>query len=987
MNIRVASSPAVVGREREISLLEASLAQARRGDGSAVFLVGEAGIGKSRLVGECARRAGALGVPVLRGRASPSAAGTPFRPLVEALSSHFRKTGPPSDPELVPYRAALARVVPEWRTDAGSGRAESLIELAEALLRLLAVLGRGTGCALVLEDLHDADSETVAVVEYLVDNVAGLPVLLLATMRPEPGTAFDLLQAVERRRAAPVAELGPLGASEVGELAAGCLSVRNDDVPDEVVARLIEVGAGNPYLLEELLAEMVATGSLRKDGVGWRVVGAIATAVPASVVRAYGLRAEALGPRARELVVLAALLGPRFSVGTIQLVTQYDHRSLFAELRTLEEAQLIVPDATTADGYAFRHALIGAALLAGVSPAERAVTARRAATVLRQSGQEFAESRFHLAATLLETAGDEAEAAGMYAEAGRQALTGGTTGAAIQLLERALRLAAEADRTDITETLLEALADAGQVDRALELLDALPAVGAAAPSTERRIALHTRLAWAALMAERSAECEELLTGARKLLGDPGDSGGSGNSDRSTNSGAPAQSAALAVVEGHLALLPGYDERAPEAGRRAREAAEAAREAGLPVLACQAWQLLAMLARERGFDEADGCLEQMLAVAESHALPGWRFEALIRLGANTFMRTGDARLLEQALVTANELGSITRAHRVEGLLAMNAVLTGEPARARDIIERCVEATARMRNVATHRYLLLTAATLAAHNGRRPDMERELRALEQAGGGNSFLVPVTHGLCRAVCALLEEDRARAEAELAAAAEWEQDHPKVFYLAGRYGLRPLLDVLAGRATRAEYDVAALAPAAELAWNRQFLLAAEAVLLGREGKGAEANRVVEAMWSSFSGLFPTGGHLALRLVAEAAAADGWGEPVAWLRLAEDYFHAHDIPAVAAACRALLRQTGATVGHRRAGRERIPAELRAAGMTSREYEVLALLADRLGNQDIARRLSISPRTVEKHVASLLRKTGRADRAALHGFAVEAAQR
>ena len=972
MNPRLASSPTVVGRTRELSLLEASLARARQGDGVSVLLVGEAGIGKSRLVGECALRAGGLGVPVLRGRASPSAAGTPFRPLVEALSSHFRKGGPPGDPELVPYRAALARVVPEWRADGGSGRPDSLIEFAEALLRLLAVLGRGTGCALVLEDLHDADSETVAVVEYLVDNVAGLPVLLLATMRPEPGTAFDLLQAVERRRAAPVAELAPLGAREVRELAAGCLGVRRDEVPDEVVGRLVEVGAGNPYLLEELLAEMVATGSLRRDDAGWQVVGAIATAVPASVVRAYGLRAEALGPRARELLVLAALLGPRFSVGTVQLVTQYDHRSLFAELRTLEEARLIVPDATTADGYAFRHALIGAALLAGVSPAERAVTARRAATALRQAGPEFAESRFHLAATLLETAGDEAEAAGMYAEAGRQALAGGTTGAAIQLLERALRFAAEADRTDITETLLEALADAGQVDRALELLDALPAVGATAPSTERRIALYTRLAWAALMAERSVECEELLTGAKKLLGDVG---------------APAQAAALAVVEGHLALLPGYDERAAEAGRRAREAAEAARQAGLPVLACQAWQLLAMLARERGFDEADGCLEQMLAVAESHALPGWRFEALIRLGANTFMRTGDARLLEQALVTANELGSITRAHRVEGLLAMNAVLTGEPARARDIIDRCVEATARMRNVATHRYLLLTASTLAAHQGRRHDMERELRALEQAGGGTSFLVPVTHGLCRAVCALLEEDRARAETELAAAAEWERDHPNVFYLAGRYGLRPLLDVLAGRATRAAYDVVAKAPAAELAWNRQFLLAAEAVLLGREGSGEQASRVVEEMWSSFGGLFPTGGHLALRLVAEAAAVDGWGEPVAWLRLAEDYFHAHDVPAVAAACRALLRQTGATVGHRRAGRERIPAELRAAGMTSREYEVLALLADRLGNQDIARRLSISPRTVEKHVASLLRKTGRADRAALHLFAVEAARR
>ncbi|NEE06653.1 hypothetical protein G3M58_09375, partial [Streptomyces sp. SID7499] len=75
---------------------------------------------------------------------------------------------------------------------------------AEALLRLLSVLGREAGCAILLEDLHDCDTETVAVVEYVIDNLADLPILFLGTLRPEPGAALDLVRSAERRHAATV---------------------------------------------------------------------------------------------------------------------------------------------------------------------------------------------------------------------------------------------------------------------------------------------------------------------------------------------------------------------------------------------------------------------------------------------------------------------------------------------------------------------------------------------------------------------------------------------------------------------------------------------------------------------------------------------------------------------------------------------------------------------------------------------------------------
>lgn len=405
-----------------------------------------------------------------------------------------------------------------------------------------------------------------------------------------------------------------------------------------------------------------------------------------------------------------------------------------------------------------------------------------------------------------------------------------------------------------------------------------------------------------------------------------------------------------------------------------------------MVACQAWQLLALLSRERGFDEADACLVRMLAVAEKHRLAGCRAEALVRLGTNAFMRTGEATQLETARVAAHELGSLVLLQTVDGMLAMQSVLAGRWDRARGIVEQSVEASARLQNLSAHRYLLLVDAVLAAHQGRAREQERALARFRRAGGEESMLVPLQRGLCQAVGALMGEDRARATAALDAALVWEREHPSFFYLSGRYGLRPLLRILDGDEDGHEaYREALASPGGQLAWNRMFLGMADAVLRGRDGDADGARRAVEEAGRA-AVVFPQVWHLALRMTAEAALRDSWGEPVAWLRTAEEYFHEAGVQPVAGACRALLRQAGVSVRQRRGGRERIPAELRSAGVTPREYEVFVLLAERPGNQQIAQHLCISPRTVEKHMASLMTKTGCVARSALCALSAEKAE-
>ncbi|NBM16155.1 AAA family ATPase [Streptomyces sp. GC420] len=966
-----ATSSVTVGRSHEIDLLGNALDAARRRSGRAVFLLGEAGIGKSRLTGECAYRAYGSDMPVLRGRATSTGLVVPFRPIAEALSSRFRAAGTPTDPELDPYRPALARLVPEWRQGSASGYPETVIELAEALLRLLSVLGRERGCVILLEDLHDSDAETIAVVEYVIDNVADQPILLVGTLRPEPGPALDLVRAAERRQTATVRELAPLADQDVRLMTAACLETGPDDVPANAHRQLSERAGGNPYLVEVLLADMLDSGQLVRTEAGWSLSERPGPAVPTGIVRSWARRLERFDEPVRELLLVAAVLGSRFSVSLLQTVTGFDDRALFSHLRSATEAGIIAPDGAAPDRYTFRHALTAEALVASLPPAEQAALARRAVASIEQAGGELSEDGRQLVATLYLAAGDRAAAARQFAEAGRRVLASGASGSAVVLLERAAALAADEDQAAVTASLAVAQAESGRLDAAFALVKGLPPVPAGSEAAEQRAEAHIRIAWASVMAEHQEETAHQIQAARALLGP---------------APRPGREAALAVVEGHLALLPGRGSRPELAGaeRAARRAAAVAEDQGLPEVACQAWQLLALLSRERGFDEADACLERMLAVSERHRLAVWRVEALVRLGANAFMRTGDAARLETARSAARERGALALTQTVDGLLAMNAVMCGRWERAQEIIDRSLDASARVRNLSAHRYLLLAEATLAAHRGRSRERDACLARFRRAGGEESLLVPLQRGMCRAVGALLEENRERALSDLDAALEWELEHPSFFYLSGRYGLRPLLRVLVGAGGREEYGAAASSPGAGLAWNKLFLGAAEAVLLGREGDPHGAVRALEAAGRA-GGAFPMARHLALRLAAEAALADGWGEPVAWLRTAEEYFHSAGVLPAAAACRAALRQAGVSVPQRRDGRDRIPAALRASGVTPREYEVFVLLAERPGNQQIARRLSISPRTVEKHMASLLNKTGRHDRSALCDFSAECA--
>jgi DNA-binding CsgD family transcriptional regulator len=264
-----------------------------------------------------------------------------------------------------------------------------------------------------------------------------------------------------------------------------------------------------------------------------------------------------------------------------------------------------------------------------------------------------------------------------------------------------------------------------------------------------------------------------------------------------------------------------------------------------------------------------------------------------------------------------------------------------------------------------------------------MDRALAEFAEWDEARSQELPLVLGFAGTFAALLNEDRSMARGELRKVRDLVKDSPPNFHLAGHHGMSLLLSVLDGDVGWADYERVAANVPSRMRWNRQFVEWSKAILLGRDGDIEGANAAAQAALRH-AATYAMARHLSLRLASEAAIDDGWGDPVSWLRTAEEYFHQLTISPVSSACRSLLRQVGAPVWQRRAGTEEVPEELRAIGVTVREHEVLQLMVERLTNKAIANRLHISPRTVEKHVASLIIKAEVADRIELSDFAASA---
>lgn len=828
--------PTVVGRRAELALLLELLDSS---SGSTVFLHGEAGIGKSRLVRELTAGAGERSVPVFTGRAVPARPATPYRPLAEALTAACRRSGPPQAAELVPFRPVLGRLVPEWNRPDLAGQETSGVVLGEGVLRMIRNLADGGRALLVVEDLHWADPETLDVLGYLADHAADAGLTCVVTGRPDPGDALDLMGELTARRVVRPVELPPLTASEVTEMARACL--RTPELPrglDEMLSR----ADGVPFLVEELLAEAVGTGGLVPEGTKW-IVQVSDPAVPRTLTASVERRISQFDAADQDVPRAAALLGRRADAVLIGRTLDRPPSEILRVLHRCAGIQLMTGDA---GGYRFRHALTRDAVLAGLAPDVRSDLAARARRAVEEVHPGLPGQWCELAAELAVAADDAEDAAGLLLSSGRRALRTGALVTASEALAHSRGLVPDGSplAVEIDHARIEVASQMGDADTAFAIGTAL----VDGPDTGRA-RTHARLAEAAGAAARWSVARQQIELARAA-----------GLDEAT----AVQVDALAA---HVLLGAARPAEALEAAASALRAAD---RLGLADPACQALEVIGRIARTRDLREAGAAFTRQLQLAEQHGLTLWALRATHELGTLDLMRDNGTVRIGQARALAAAAGAFSTVATLDLQLAASAWLSLDAPRCLAAARRCADAARRL-----SLDLLLTEALLfeaAAHSvsGDRHDMERAIAAAIAVGGSNPE-VEISARTRRGMHALLREDRASAVGAYDDAIAIARSTPAVYLRTYwfTWALLRTVDGPGGAEARAEVRVRhPLAnPLAEA-----ILGYGDAIDAGRDGHRGQADRHFRAARALLDrpGLAAQR-FLAERQVAECALIDGW--------------------------------------------------------------------------------------------------------------------
>ena len=912
------------------------------GRGGALVLAGEAGVGKSRLAEHMRAVAVRARIRVVTGRALPAGIGGMLGPVAEVLLDVTRGLPAPDDEELTPYLAVLASVLPDWRRPGWPAPAEAVLVTAEAVLRVLRWATQGAGIVVILEDLHWADDATLAVVRYLVDHGGEVPMVLLATVRT--GDGRDDVQAVLGAAGVQVCPIGRLNAEESRDMAIACAGPGS--ASGDRVAAVVRAAEGLPLLVEDLLA----TGDLGR--------------LPPRFADTVRARLGRLDAGQRRVLEAAALLGRRFDWRLLELAAGVPGAIVAAALHRGAAAQLVVNEGA---GFEFRHALTRDVILAEMAAADTISLSLAAAGALMAAVDHGTgnDGRALLIGQLLVDGGEPARATRVLLDAGGRAYAAGDFATAELLLREADRSAEGLDdlRIAVAGRLAAVLLDAGQPAEAARVAAGTVSV---ADGRDRAAATAMRLilARASVMTARWDEARAQLGQVRReRAGDPAT-----DADLATD-------AEIALVEAQVALGDGRADWRARAEQLATAAAELAAEAGRPDLSCEALETLGSCARLYDLDAAAAAFRQALDLAAAAGLRVHRLRILSELGTVEMLRDARGERLEQARAEALRAGAVGMA---VGIGANIAALLAMTARFEDVMAVAAEverSAARLGLVPLQAAALLMQGFAQAHLGRAREMERYLSAAEAIAPDDPDLRAGAWGIGRGLSALLAEDRAGARLAFARARQEAPDqHARI--LNPYEGPELLLRALLGDADRAEIEAAAAGIVKAARWPALWHGAAQAVAAGAEGDAEAASAALTAALAAGS-RYPVFSALVRRMVAEAALRDRWGAPELLLRSADATFARLRLGRASTACRVLLKAAGHPAPRRRAAEAGLPASLAAAGVTSREAEVLDLLGDRLANREIAERLFLSPRTVEKHVAALRAKLGAEDRGSL----------
>ncbi len=448
----------LVGRANELARLE-ELLEARDGP-RLIFVRGEGGVGKTRLVSELAGRAEGRGWDVARGRAYPVEVGTPYAlfsdawlPILNGMDSNaLRVLSRGSEAELRCLFPAMSAGVDAPDVESGDPeelRTRILWNFAEFVKRYA---GR-TPLLLVLEDLQWADDSSIELVHFLARQVAGHPVVLVCTYKDQERDKARTLVQAERSLAsvgaAEVLSLEPLSREQVDELVSRTFGVDGQVIRD-FTAILYGWTRGNAFFVEEILKALISSGTLRYEHGTWIGWEAQEFSMPSSIRDAIFNRISGFTEDEQRALEMTAMVGAPASFGLLESITGMEPDALLSAVEGVCAAGVLDerPEGREVV-YEFRHPLVRQTLYDEFGLQRvRVMHGTVAEAMERHFGPTALDHADELAYHFARTDGSRlrGKAARYLAAAGRRALERRADAEAISYLERAL------DRTQGVES-------------------------------------------------------------------------------------------------------------------------------------------------------------------------------------------------------------------------------------------------------------------------------------------------------------------------------------------------------------------------------------------------------------------------------------------------------------------------------------------------------------------------------------------------------
>ncbi|HML11696.1 MAG TPA: adenylate/guanylate cyclase domain-containing protein [Xanthobacteraceae bacterium] len=432
--VRATHSGAFVGREKETALLAERLQLAWRGEGQAVLICGEPGIGKSRLAAWLDQHAASQSRIRLRYQCSPYHTDSALYPFIAQIerAADIRPDDSP-DRRLDSLEALLALSTSQVQAVApliaslltipagarypplGLNPVEQRRRTLLALIEQLEGLARRWPVLLLFEDAHWADPTSIELLGRALDRIAALPVLAVATFRPEfkvpwtirPNLTVMALDRFDRRESEAM----------IHEVTGG------RKLSPAIVDQIVGKTDGIPLFIEELTRWVIESGALVEAGAAGGVEGPpLLFAVPESLQDSLAARLDHLAP-VKDTAQVAAVIGREFPLSLLKIVSGRTDAELRSALEQLEDAELVFRHGDPADGlYSFKHALLQDAAYESLLKNRRQALHRRIAETIRDKFPTLADTQPEVVAHHFSRAGVPQDAVAWWGKAGERSL-------------------------------------------------------------------------------------------------------------------------------------------------------------------------------------------------------------------------------------------------------------------------------------------------------------------------------------------------------------------------------------------------------------------------------------------------------------------------------------------------------------------------------------------------------------------------------------